>query len=138
MIQFGQKRLLQLVLSGALLGFLCLSILPNTAGYSILLIFSSLLGFFIGTGVTISIISAQAYATTQNLSTVSGFITLCRTLGQSFMVTFLSVINQQIFLLKNQQLAGYHSVYLTISPIFITLLILVSYSKKSKERVQSQ
>ncbi|MRT18729.1 MFS transporter, partial [Vitellibacter sp. q18] len=92
----------QLVLSGALLGFLCLSILPNTAGYSILLIFSSLLGFFIGTGVTISVISAQAYATTQNLSTVSGFITLCRTLGQSFMVTFLSVINQQIFLLKNQ------------------------------------
>ncbi|MBM7712885.1 MFS transporter [Enterococcus xiangfangensis] len=138
LIQFGQKRLLQLVLSGALLGFLCLSILPNTAGYSILLIFSSLLGFFIGTGVTISVISAQAYATTQNLSTVSGFITLCRTLGQSFMVTFLSVINQQIFLLKNQQLAGYHSVYLTISLIFITLLILVSYSKKSKKRVQSQ
>lgn len=137
LIQFGQKRLLQLVLSGALLGFLCLSLLPSTTGYLTLLIFSSLLGFFIGTGVTLSVISAQAYATTQNLSTVSGFITLCRTLGQSFMVTLLSVINQQIFLLENQQIAGYHSVYLTISIIFIALLLLVSYRKNSKERIKN-
>lgn len=125
--RFGQKLLLQLIVGGALLGFLSLSVLPGNTGYMVLLIFSSLLGFFIGTGVTISVIAAQAYATQQNLSTVSGFITLCRTLGQSFMVTFLGVINQRIFLLKHLQLAGYHSVYLTISIIFILLLFLVSH-----------
>lgn len=131
LLRYKQKKLLQLVLAGALAGFLILSFLPNTTGYSALLLLSSFLGFFIGTGVTVSVISAQAYATQENLSSVSGFITLCRTLGQSFLVTILGVINQRSFLAQNQHIAGYHHVYLTVSIIFIFLLLVVSRSSRS-------
>ncbi|WP_379946995.1 MFS transporter [Enterococcus devriesei] len=130
--RFGQKKLLQLVIGGALIGFLFLSLVPSSTGYPILLIFSSFLGFFIGTGVTISVISAQSYASQQNLSTVSGFITLCRTLGQSFMVTFLGVINQRIFAAQHQPIAGYHGVYFAISIIFVFLLLVVSLERSQK------
>lgn len=75
LLRYKQKKLLQLILAGALSGFLILSFLPNTTGYGALLLLSSFLGFFIGTGVTVSVISAQAYATQENLSSVSGFIT---------------------------------------------------------------
>ena len=128
--RFKQKLLLQIAIGGAFLSFLCFSFLPNTTNYILLLGFSSWTGLFIGIGVTISVISSQIYAVQENLSTVSGFITLCRTLGQSFMVTILGAINQRIFITQGQHLSGYHGVYLTLSFIFIILWFLTSRAEK--------
>lgn len=127
---FGKRKVLIAVVTLSLLGFLVLGMLPGTTNYTILLALSSLLGFSIGTSVTISVITAQAYATNKNLSTVSGFITLCRTLGQSFMITFLGTIYQSVYRNTGVTLAGYHFVYLAVSVIFIFLLLLLIANRR--------
>lgn len=90
--------------------YLLMGILPGSSHYLILVLISSVLGGAIGITVTLSVLRAQASGTATDLSTVSGFITLCRTLGQSFMITLLGLINA-IFGLQ-APLTGYHLSYL--------------------------
>ncbi|MBO1307915.1 MFS transporter [Enterococcus sp. 669A] len=130
---FGKGRMLVGVVALSIVGFVLLGILPGTTSYMILLVLSSLLGFTIGTSVTISVITAQAYATNQNLSTVSGFITLCRTLGQSFMITFLGTIYQGVYRSTGVTLVGYHYVYFTVSVIFVLLIMIVIANRRQLE-----
>lgn len=126
--QLGQKRLLQFILAVLVMSFIGLGLLPEETSYSVLLVLSSILGVSIGIGVTISVITAQSFVSKENLSTVSGFITLCRTLGQSFMITFLGMINQNFYTLSQKTIVGYHAVFFTISVIVGLLFFIVSSS----------
>ncbi|MGD1356881.1 MFS transporter, partial [Enterococcus faecium] len=78
--------------------------------YFVLLILASFSGFGTGTTVTTSVLSAQALATDKNISTVSGFITLCRNLGQSFMITFFGIVFQ-LFGKSTFSIDGYQGVF---------------------------
>lgn len=129
-LKIGKQHVLLGTAILSIAGFLTLSLLSSTINYVYLLMLSSLLGFSIGTGITISVITAQAYATRETLSTVSGFITLCRTLGQSFMITLLGTAYQAVYQLTKVHLTGYHVVYLVVSIIYLFLLMMVIVNRK--------
>lgn len=132
-LKVGKRQVLTGTAILSIIGFLTLSLLSGTAKYGYLLLLSSLLGFSIGTGVTISVITAQAYATKETISTVSGFITLCRTLGQSFMITLLGTAYQTVYQLTKVRLTGYHVVYFVVSILYVILLTMVVANRKRLE-----
>lgn len=135
-IKWGQYKLLLFCLTLSLFGFLILGFLPGNTSYLFLLVLSSILGFSLGTSITTSVITAQSSATNKNLSTVSGFITLCRTLGQSFLITILGIINRYLSDEGTGVLKGYHGVFLFSSQLFLLLFVIVWYFFR-RERYQN-
>ncbi|WP_125702431.1 MFS transporter [Lacticaseibacillus daqingensis] len=125
----GRLPLLRASLRLGLGVFLLLSMLPPSTPYWALLALSSVLGFSLGTGVTISVIEAQRFADATNLGTVSGFITLCRTLGQSFMITSLGVLATLMVNRTHTTIAGYHLVFLATAGLFVFLLLYLRRGK---------
>ncbi|WP_324293381.1 MFS transporter [Enterococcus faecium] len=119
---FGTKRLLTFCMGVNGLVFLILGFLPQMTPYFVLLILASFSGFGTGTTVTTSVLSAQALATDKNISTVSGFITLCRNLGQSFMITFFGIVFQ-LFSKGTFSIDGYQGVI--FSALFVVLLSIL-------------
>lgn len=119
---FGTKRLLTFCMGVNGLVFLILGFLPQMTPYFVLLILASFSGFGTGTTVTTSVLSAQVLATDKNISTVSGFITLCRNLGQSFMITFFGIVFQ-LFGKSTFSIDGYQGVF--FSALFVVLLSIL-------------
>ncbi|MGX7163536.1 MFS transporter [Enterococcus massiliensis] len=122
---FGKKKILLLSLTLILGIFGVMSFLPASASYLILLLLAGFSGLGIGLAFTISLITAQSNATEENISTVSGFITLCRTLGQSFMITLLGIFYSFGFTHDSQTLTGYHLVFLFSALIIGGILFLI-------------
>ncbi|MFJ5476964.1 hypothetical protein ACIL82_04125 [Enterococcus faecium] len=113
---FGTKRLLTFCMGVNGLVFLILGFLPQMTPYFVFLILASFSGFGTGTTVITSVLSAQALAT-EKISTVSGFITLCRNLGQSFMITFFGIVFQ-LFGKSTFSIDGYQGVFFLLYLLF--------------------
>lgn len=120
--RFGTNRVLLFCMSVNLIVFMLLGLTttPETP-YFVFLILACFSGFGIGTTVTTSVLSAQAAATGGNISAVSGFITLCRTLGQSFMITFFGLMFT-FFSTSSASTSGYHGVFFSAAAIVLISL----------------
>lgn len=127
----GNRSLLLFCMGILFAVFLVLGLLPQDTPYIVFLVLAGFSGFGAGTAVTTSVLSAQAFATEKNISTVSGFITLSRTLGQSFMITFFGLI-YSFFTKENLLTSGYHSVYFSATVIVLLSGLLVFHHKNKR------
>lgn len=127
----GNRSLLLICMSILFAVFVVLGLLTQDTPYVVFLGLAGFSGFGVGTAVTTSVLSAQAFATEKNISTVSGFITLCRTLGQSFMITVFGLVFT-FFTKENLLTSGYHSVYFTAAILVVLSGILVFHHKKKR------
>lgn len=127
--RFGRERLLIFCLAVNIAVFAVLGVLPQHAPYLAFLLLACFSGFGIGTTVTTSVLSAQSAATGNNIGAVSGFITLFRTLGQSFMITFFGMIFS-LFAHSSLSTTGYHAVFFSAALIVLLSLLLVYFATR--------